>query len=263
MNNNSYISYPLEIIEIVSHTEIDRTFRLNSNMNLKSGQFLEISIPCFGEAPISVSDFGNGWLELTIRKVGRLTETIFELKVGDKIYARGPYGNGFDVSLLKNANLIIVAGGTGIAPVKSLISYFCVNRSSISGFDIVLGFKNPDSVLFKREIENWNRYAQVMLTVDHGTCNWKGLTGFVTKFIDEFRLHPGKTKAIIVGPPIMIKLSALGLVKLGVAEEDIYLSFERRMSCGIGKCGHCKIDNQYICVDGPVFTYNNAKRLLD
>lgn len=263
MNNNPYISNSLEIIGIVSHTEIDRTFRLKSKMCLKSGQFIEVSMPGFGEAPISVSDFGNEWLELTIRKVGRLTDAIFELRVGDKMYVRGPYGNGFDINLFENVNLIIVAGGTGIAPLKSLISHFCLNRSSINSFDIVLGFKNPDSILFKNEIESWKRYAQVILTVDHDDCNWKGRTGFVTKLIEEYKLHPGKTKAIVVGPPIMINLSALELIKQGVAEEDIYVSFERKMSCGIGKCGHCKIDDTYVCLDGPVFTYSKAKQMLD
>lgn len=260
---NPYIPQPVKILEIFQHTQNDKSFRLSCDFKVRSGQFLEISIPGCGEAPISVSDFGNGWAELTIRKVGKLTEAIFQTRVGDTIFARGPYGNGFDANLFKQSNLLIVAGGTGVAPVKSLIEHFCQNRNDINRFDIMLGFKTPGEILFRKNIENWKLNADVIVTIDNESADWNGPIGFVTQFAAKYKLSSGTTKFIIVGPPIMMKIAAAELLKIGAIPENIYVSFERRMSCGIGKCGHCKIDNQYICVDGPVFTYDKAARLLD
>lgn len=263
MKSNPYLPFSSKIIAIKQQTAIDWTFRLESSVTPVPGQFMEISIPGIGEAPISISDFGAGWIEMTIRKVGRLTNAVFELKPGTILYMRGPYGNGFDLERCRGKNLLIVAGGTGLAPVKSVISHFCRHRGSIQGFELIIGFKTPSDILFHDEIEEWRKAAGVILTVDHGDDAWHGCTGVVTRYIDDFEFHPGVTEAIIVGPPLMMKFSALSLLQRGVPEERIVVSFERKMSCGIGKCGHCKIDNTYICLEGPVFEYSKARQLLD
>lgn len=263
MLQNPYETFPLTIISVTPQTDIDWTFRVASDLTPESGQFLQLSIPGIGEAPISISDFGDGWLEMTIRKVGTLTNRIFEMSRGDTLFARGPYGNGFKKEIYKGCNLLIVAGGTGVAPVKSLISYFCRNRSEIGQFDLIIGFRSPGDVLFRDEISEWAKQANVILTVDKADDSWKSNTGLVTAYIDKYVLPKGINRVITVGPPIMMKFATLSLLKRGYAEEVIDLSFERKMSCGIGKCGHCKIDETYVCLEGPVFNYTKAAQLLD
>lgn len=263
MTNNPYLPFPAKIISVTQQTAIDWTFRIESGIIPIPGQFMELSLPGIGEAPISISDFGDGWIDLTIRKVGRLTYAFFELKQGDIFYIRGPYGNGFELDRFKGTNLLIVAGGTGLAPVKSVISHFCRHRDDLPGFDLILGFKTPADIIFRDEIEVWREFAGIILTVDHGEDGWQGCTGVVTRYIDDFEFRSGITESIVVGPPMMMKFSALSLLQRGIMEDRIVVSLERKMSCGIGKCGHCKIDNTYICLEGPVFNYPQARKLLD
>jgi anaerobic sulfite reductase subunit B len=264
MCENAYLTEPLKLISIRKETEIDFTFKVEYNKPLLPGQFLELSIPGVGEAPISVSDFGDGYLDLTIRKVGRVTEQIFEMRPGDVIYARGPYGNGFDCKLYENKDLIVVAGGTGLAPVKNLINRFVSNKGLLKSFTLIIGFKSPEDILFADEIRQWESSANVCLTVDRATGDWKGRTGLVTKYIEELEIgDPASAEAIVVGPPMMMKFAVLGLMKKNLPKQNIWVSFERKMACGIGKCGHCKIDDTYICLDGPVFNYTKAEKLLD
>ena len=156
-----------------------------------------------------------------------------------------------------------MAGGTGLAPVKSLIRHFAGRRDELLGFDLILGFKSPSDVLFGAEIDGWRTEADVILTVDRGDERWTGQTGLVTHYIERFAFHPGPTEAIVVGPPPMMKFSTLGLLQRGLPAAAITVSFERKMSCGLGKCGHCKIDETYVCLEGPVFNYVKARQLLD
>ena len=263
MNPNPYIPFPMKVISVTPQTGIDWTFRVGCDFTPMGGQFMQLSLPGLGEAPISVSDFGEGWLDMTIRKVGRLTDGIFNLEPDDTLYARGPYGNGFDVSLYHKKDLLVVAGGTGLAPVKSLVKHFCNRRDDAIGFHLIAGFKSPSDILFADELEDWKSKADVILTVDEGGDGWTGNTGLVTKYIDSLAFQPDATRAVVVGPPVMIKFAILSLLERGMREENITVSFERRMSCGLGKCGHCKIDETYVCVDGPVFDYPKAKKLLD
>lgn len=263
MSDNPYIPFPMKIISILKETEIDWTFRLGCDFIPIGGQFLQISIPGVGEAPISISDFGDGWLDLTIRKVGRLTDVIFDLKAGDNLYARGPYGNGFDLDNYKNKNLLIVTGGTGLAPVKNIITYFNKNRAELNSFNLILGFKSSQDILFKDEINGWRENIDITLTIDKPQDGWDGETGLVTQYIDKFAFSDEPTEVIVVGPPLMMKFSTLSLLKKDFPKKNIWVSFERKMSCGIGKCGHCKIDETYVCLEGPVFNYPKAQKLLD
>lgn len=262
--NNCYLPVKSEIISIVKETTIDYTFRVKYDIPVSGGQFLQVSLPGAGEAPMSVSDFDNGYVDLTIRNVGKLTSEIFRLTEGNSLYLRGPYGNGFNLSKFNSKKLIIVAGGTGLVPVKNVINTYYKNIDELKSFDMILGFKTPDDILFKSEIENWKSKINLILTVDKTRNAWNGKVGLVTKYIRDLNIIPdNEYSVIVVGPPVMIKFATLELIKNGIKENQIFVSYERNMSCGVGKCGHCKIGSRYVCLDGPVFNYTEAKTLVD
>lgn len=262
--HNPYVGEPLTILRLKAETDIDWTFTVAYDKPLKGGQFLELSIPGVGEAPISISDFRPGELDMTIRKVGRVTDVIFNLKAGDVLYARGPYGNGFDPSLHHGKHLRIIAGGTGLAPVKSLVRHFGENPDLVKSFEALVGFKSPSDVLYSDTLDAWSKAFDLKVTVDQGDSEWTGHTGLVTTHLKGMDLSDTvNTHVIVVGPPLMMKFTTLALLELGVKADNLWVSFERNMSCGIGKCGHCKIDETYVCLEGPVFTYDRAQWLLD
>lgn len=262
--NNPYLSSACEILHIRKETEIDYTFKVAYKAKLVGGQFMEISVPGVGEAPISICNFDDNSLEMTIRKVGRLTDKIFELKPGDKLFMRGPYGNGFDLNLFRGKDVAFIAGGTGLAPVRKTIDYFATHPEEIKKMDVLVGFKTPKDRLFINDLERWSDTANVTVTVDQADESWKGATGLITTHLNKLDLSEVQDKiAVVVGPPIMMKFTTIELIKNGFKAENIWVSFERKMSCGIGKCGHCKIDETYVCLDGPVFNYTKAKELID
>lgn len=261
---NPYAPKAYKILEIRKETEIDYTYKIEYEGDLIGGQFMEISIPGVGEAPISICNFGEGFLEMTIRKVGRLTNQVFELEAGDVLFMRGPYGNGFDVNEYKGKDIVFIAGGTGLAPIRKTIDYFVNNKDQVEKMEILIGFKSPKDRLFVDDMERWSKEIPLLLTVDKADDRWSGEEGLITKHIDELDLSNVNDKiAVVVGPPIMMKFTTLELIKKGFKEENIWVSFERKMSCGIGKCGHCKIDETYVCLEGPVFNYTKAKELID
>jgi sulfite reductase subunit B len=229
------------------------------------GQFVEVSIFGFGEAPISISSSPTkeGVFDLTVRKVGRLTERMHQLKTGDKIGIRGPFGNGFDVNDFLGKDMLFVAGGIGLAPLKSLIDYTVDKKSDFGRLMIVYGTKTPQDSLFPREIEVWEKSDDVefYMTVDQPDENWQGKVGVITTLIPPLELDVENTIATIVGPPVMYKFVIMSLKGKKIADENIYMSLERRMKCGVGKCGHCQINDVYVCQDGPVFQYPLAKQL--
>lgn len=261
---NPYEFSAHKIISIKQETKIDYTFRVEFPKEVIGGQFLEISLPGVGEAPISICNFSDTWIEMTIRKVGKLTEQIFNLKSGDYLYLRGPYGNGFDTDVLKEKDLVFITGGTGLAPVRKTIDFFMKNPSYCKSIELISGFKSPKDCLFLEDIDSWSKKAPVFVTVDTPDESWNGYKGLVTEHIDKLELSKVSEKtAVVVGPPIMMKFATLELIKRGFLESNIWVSFERKMSCGIGKCGHCKIDETYVCLEGPVFNYVKAKKLID
>lgn len=261
---NQYLPKAYELLSITKETDIDYTFKIAYEGDLIGGQFMEISIPGVGEAPISICNFDNKSLDMTIRKVGRLTDGIFDLLPGDKLFMRGPYGNGFDTELFKGKDVAFLAGGTGLAPVRHTINHFVKNKKEVKNLEVMVGFKSPSDRLFIDDLDRWAKSAHTVVTVDNGDDNWKGETGLITTHIDKLDLSDvGNKVAVVVGPPIMMKFTTIELVKKGFKEENIWVSFERRMSCGIGKCGHCKIDETYVCLEGPVFNYTKAKELID
>lgn len=261
---NEYIPFRSEIQEVIKHTHIEYTFRMNFKGDVKPGQFFEVSIPKYGEAPISVSGIGEDTVDLTIRRVGKVTNEIFENYVGDSFFMRGPYGNGFDVENYKGKQIVVIAGGTGLSPVKGVVDYFANRTEEAVSTTLIAGFKSPSDVLFKKDFDFWNEKIDVILTVDSAEEGYQGNVGMVTKYIPELEIKdPENTVFITVGPPIMIQFVVAEILKRGVEERNIWVSNERKMCCGIGKCGHCKIGSTYICLDGPVFNYVDGKELID
>ncbi|MFR8868681.1 anaerobic sulfite reductase subunit AsrB [Paraclostridium sordellii] len=262
---NPYIPVGAEILEIIKHTEIEWTFRTKCNSKgVLPGQFYEISIPKYGESPISVSGTGKDYIDFTIRKVGKVTDEIFSYKVGDKFFLRGPYGNGFDVSLYEEREILVVAGGSGLAPVRGIMDYYYDNFEKCKSFKLIVGFKSPKDILFKDDLKRWSEKLDVIVTVDGAEEGYEGHIGLVTKYIPSLEIkNIDNVSAIVVGPPMMMKFTVGEFLKRDLDEKNIWVSYERKMCCGVGKCGHCKMDDTYICIDGPVFNYFEAKKLID
>lgn len=264
MIKNDYVPFVSEIKDVIKHTAIEYTFRMSYKGDVKPGQFFEVSIPKYGEAPISVSGIGEDYVDLTIRKVGKVTNEVFERYKGETLLLRGPYGNGFDVEEYKGKELIVMAGGTGLSPVKGIVDYFANHPEQHDGMTLIAGFKTPNDILFVEEFANWKKAMDVILTVDCAEGDTQCQIGLVTQYIPQLKLKDVKEAvAVVVGPPMMMKFSVQGLLDIGFKEENIWISQERKMCCGLGKCGHCKIGDSYVCLDGPVFNYTKGKELID
>jgi anaerobic sulfite reductase subunit B len=264
LNHNEYVPFLSEIKDIIKHTDIEFTFRVSYIGDIKPGQFFQVSIPKFGEAPISVSGITENTIDLTIRRVGKVTNEIFEYSIGSKLFLRGPYGNGFDLNDYKGKELLVIAGGTGLSPVKAVIDYFSINKNQVKDMTLIAGFKSPEDILFSDDFISWNENMDVILTVDIAENSTDYNIGRVTKYIPELDFENiSEAVAIVVGPPLMMKFTTLELISKGFKEENIWISHERKMCCAIGKCGHCKIDDVYVCLEGPVFNYVKGKKLID
>lgn len=262
---NEYIPYEVEILDVIKHTPKEWTFRVKRKCEkINPGQFFEISMPKHGESPISVSGFSDDYLDFTIREVGKVTEEIFKLKIGDILRIRGPYGNGFEIKNYENKEIIIVSGGSGLAPVRGILEYFYENIDECKSLTLICGFRSPKDVLFTEDIERWSSKFNVILTVDNDDESYNGKVGLVTKYIPELDIKNKKdASVVIVGPPMMMKFSIVEFQKIGIEDYNIWVSYERKMSCGLGKCGHCRMNKTYICTDGPVFNYAFGRTLYD
>lgn len=253
-----------EILSVTKESAHEWTFRVATDAKPAHGQFMQLSIPKIGEAPISVSAQGEGWLEFTIRSVGKVTNVIFEKQAGDALFLRGPYGKGWPVEEFKGRHLVVITGGTGLAPVRSLLNMLAADPGYVEDVTLISGFKNEAGVVFRAELDAWKEKFSTIyaLDTDHKE-GWR--TGFVTEFVKEipFDRFDGNYAVVVVGPPPMMKFTGLELLKCGAEAEKIWMSFERKMSCAVGKCGHCRIDETYVCLDGPVFPYTVARDLVD
>lgn len=262
--NNVYASNPVEILKIRRHTKVERSFLLKTKLDGLAGQFVIVSLPNAGEAPISISGLDGDSLEVTIRNVGRVTSEIFKRKVGEFLYLRGPYGNGFPLKEFHQQHLLLIVGGSAIAPIKPLVESYLEGGLTLKKLDILAGFKSPKYILFRRELESWKKKCEVRLTVDNDEdYAWMGSIGFVVEFIKEVPDLSKQTKVVVIGPPLMMINTIRELMRSGVEEANIWVSLERHMKCGVGLCGHCRIGEKYVCCDGPVFNYPEAKELID
>ena len=220
---------------------------------------MQVSLMGIGEAPISVSSSPTrgGYLELGVRRTGTLTAALHALEAGAELGLRGPFGTFFDVEAMKGKDPLLISGGCGLAPMRSLIQYLEDHRDDYGRVTILYGAKSPQDMLYKDEIKVWQQSASLdcRVTVDNvtsGAC-WDGNVGLITTLIPPLTVRAGNTVAVIVGPPIMYKFVIPELYDKGLTDTDIVVSLERYMKCGVGKCGHCTIDHLYCCVDGPVF----------
>ncbi|MBE5970284.1 MAG: anaerobic sulfite reductase subunit AsrB [Lachnospiraceae bacterium] len=261
-NENVLITKPHKILSIIRHTKTEFTFRVECDKDPDFGQFFMLSLPKIGEAPISASGKGPGYVEFTIRNVGQLTHAIFDLEPGKNIFLRGPYGNAFPVKQFEHKDLVVICGGTAMAPVLTMINHFYNHPEVCKSVNIISGFKNSDAVLFRDEINKFKGKFNMIATLDNG--EEEGFEqGMVTAHVDKIPWDSFEDyNVVIVGPPPMMKFSALECAKHGVTDDKIWVSFERKMCCGAGKCGHCKINDTYVCLEGPVFNYAEAKEKL-
>lgn len=261
--DNITLPTPHKILKVIQETSAEYTFRVACESKSEHGQFYQLSIPKVGEAPISVSGKGVGWVEFTIRKVGRLTEGIFGMQPGDMLFMRGPYGNSFPIEQFKHKDLLVIAGGTGLAPVKTLLNYFHENPQEINSLHLIAGFKDINCVLFEDELKKFRASFNAVCTLDNTAA--EGFeTGLVTAHIKKVPFcNFVDYNVVIVGPPVMMHFAAKELIANGVDESKMWLSFERKMSCAVGKCGHCKINETYVCLEGPIFNYSKAKNMID
>lgn len=264
MENNPYRPFAARILKITQETPLEFTLRVKASAAICPGQFFQVSLAKIGEAPISVSSFGSDWIEFTIRAVGKLTDAIKNLKVGDNLFIRGPYGVGFPCEKYQGKDLIIVAGGSGVAPVRPLIQAALDGSLEVKSLRLILGYKNSEGIIFADQLKEWAEKTDLTLTIDKPEDGWSGKTGMVTEHIRKLNLVDKENlEVVVVGPTMMMKFSTAEFLLLGVDEGKIWVSFERLMSCGLGKCGHCKIDYTYVCVDGPVLNYTHASALID
>lgn len=259
-----FLPEPITLAQKRKLTELETyfQFKLDSGRSLghKPGQFVEVSLAGIGEAPISVSSAptGENTFELVVRKAGNLTNALHGLETGAKAGLRGPFGTCFPVDDdLLGKDILFIGGGIGLVPLRSAILHVLQNRSAYGRVTILVGTKTPAERLFGDELDQWRAHENVVLheTVDRGDDKWKGKTGVITTLIPGLVLDLPRTVAVICGPPVMYKFTILELNKIGFKPGQIYLSLERHMKCGVGKCGHCQVNQLYICQDGPVVRY--------
>jgi NAD(P)H-flavin reductase len=266
-----YVPEPCEILAVSDLTPDEKLFRLlltdGTPLGHLPGQFVQVSLPGWGEAPISVasSPTREGYFELGVRRVGSLTDALHRLGAGDSIGIRGPFGRPFDPGRLAGQDLLLISGGCGLAPMRSLIQY-CEDRPHDFGsITILYGAKNPASVMFKDDLDAWEASARFACsrTVDRiegGNC-YRGAEGLITALIPPLAVDPATTVAVMVGPPVMYRAVLVELKKKGLSPDRIVVSLERQMRCGVGKCGHCTIEHLYCCQDGPVFWLDEIEHL--
>lgn len=232
----------------------------------RPGQFLMLSVPGTGEAPISISSSPTrtGAIELCVRRVGRVTNALHRLRPGDLVGVRGPYGNGFPVEALEGHDLLLVAGGLGMAPLRSLLNYALDRRESFGRLTLMYGARTPAEMLFRDELTALACRDDLacLLSVDRDpTGTWGGYVGLLPRLFDHAAIDPARSYAAVCGPPIVYRFVLERLLALGFSKDRILMSLERRMKCGIGKCGHCSIGYKYTCLHGPIFTYLDAINL--
>jgi NAD(P)H-flavin reductase len=232
----------------------------------RPGQFVELSVIGTGEAPISIasSPTRRGILELCVRRVGRVTSALYRLPTNALVGIRGPYGNGFPVEKMEGHDLLIVAGGLGMAPLRSLLWYALDHREKFGTVTLMYGARTPGEMLFRDELVSLTDVEAIntLLTVDRDpTGTWQHQIGLLPTLFQKVTLDPGRTYAAVVGPPVVYKFVLRELLALNFSKDRILMSLERRMKCGVGKCGHCSVGYKYTCIHGPVFTYWDAINL--
>ena len=269
-----YQPHLMRVDGIIDENPDTRTLRLvfkdpamAEQFDFRTGQFGEYSVFGAGECTFCIASppTRKGYIECSFKKCGKATSGLRDLEVGDEMGFRGPYGNSFPVEQMEGGDIVFIAGGIWLAPVRSVIWNVLDRREKYQNVTIIYGARTTGDLVYKRELEEWSRRADVKLwqTVDPGgeTCDWKGQVGFVPAIVEKAAPSSKNAHAVICGPPIMIKFTLPVLSKLGFSDDRVFTTLENRMKCGLGKCGRCNIGEVYVCKDGPVFTAAQLKNL--
>ena len=264
---NIYQPQPVEIEEIIEETPTIKTFilRPQKEFSFSTGQFIELGLAGVGEAPFTPSSDPNikDKIEVTIMDVGRLTLQLHSLSKNSRLGIRGPYGNGYPLEEFKGREIVVIGGGVGLAPLRSLLLSLFSQLKQYKKVLLRYGALTPKDTLYRDLLSKWSKKIDVVTTVDAAEGNYKGNVGLVTTILKDFPVDVKQAVSVVCGPPIMMKFTTLKLLDLGFKPEYIYLSMEKNMSCGLGKCGHCRVGRYYVCKDGPVFTYDKLKDIPD
>ena len=267
MNNNPYRVIPAEIFAVVQESPLIRTVRVRPEepVVFKTGQFIELSIPGIGEGPFtpSSSHFESETMDITIMKTGFVTDYVHRAETGDRIGLRGPFGSHYPIDKFKGKDLLILGGGCGLAPLRSLFLTLLHEAEEYNSITFLAGAKTPKDCIYKDEATEWRKYPNVRFlrsvdTVPDGE-EWNEDVGLVTKLLEKIDIDVSNNPAIVCGPPLMMKFCTRDLLNNGYPEDQIYLSMEKKMYCGFGQCRHCVMGPFYACKDGPVFTYDQIK----
>jgi len=264
--NNPYQPLNAEIVDIIDESPTIKTFVVvpEEPFSFKAGQFVELTLPGEGEAPFtpSSSPAVADKMEITIMKAGRVTSLLHQCKSGQKVGLRGPFGNGYPVDDFVGKHVYIVGGGVGLAPIRSLFLTLIDRIKDFKSIVCRYGARTPEDFIYKGALfGDWQKIngVEIKLTVDKANGQWKHDVGVVTSILKPDDVDVKNAVAVVCGPPIMMRFTTLKLLEHGFAPDQIYLSMEKNMSCGVGKCGHCMIGKYYVCKDGPVFTYQQLK----
>ena len=268
---NPYQPIKTQILKVIPETPNIKTFVLKSENHFKfeAGQFIQLTVPGVGEGPFtpSSSPYEREKIEVTVMRAGKVTSSLHSMKEGNLVGIRGPYGNKYPIDKWKNKDILIVGGGVGLAPLRSLFLSLTYNINDYRKIVLCYGAKTSQDIVYKESIlDKWQKEfrnkVSFRITVDRGDETWKGKVGLITTTLDgidkEIKSIPDSV-SVVCGPPVMMKFTTLKLLDVGYKLENIYLSMEKNMSCGIGKCGHCQLGKFLVCRDGPVFTYNQLK----
>ncbi len=226
------------------------------------GQFVLAGVWGYGEAPFGIasSPFEQQFIEIGVRRVGAVTAALHNLSEGGEATIRGPYGNGYPLDFFEKKDIVMVTGGCGIPPIAALCDYVATRRDLFDNVYLLYGAKTPDDLLFKDRYQLWEEKGiKILLSVDQPTPDWKGSVGLVSKLVDQIKINPNEAVAAMCGPGPMAKALENILRPLGISDRRIFVSEERKMSCGIGKCQHCTTGDKYVCTDGPVFNYDEVQ----
>lgn len=255
--------------DIITESQAIKTFvlRPREEFEFKAGQFIELTLPGIGEAPFTPSSEPNikDKIDVTIMNVGRVTSILHASPKNISVGLRGPFGKGYPLDKFEGKDILIVGGGVGLAPLRSLLFSLFADIDKYNKVILRYGARTPDDIIYKEAIPLWSKKNKVdiVTTVDVGSPTWNGNVGLVTTILKDLPLDLKNAISIVCGPPIMMKFVTLKLLDLGFKPQDIYLSMEKNMSCGLGKCGHCRMGKYYVCKDGPVLTYEQLKELRD
>lgn len=264
-----YLPLRGELEAVVDETPSIRTLRIRPErpVRFEAGQFVDLTVPGVGEAPFTPSSSPSvaETLEITIARVGRVTAALHALAPGDEVWVRGPLGEAYPLDRFRGREVLIAGGGCGVGPLRALIYRVLEAPGDYERILLRYGARTPDDIVFKAALgSEWSQRdgLDVSLTVDRAPPGWTGNVGVLPALLQPARLqcNPERGVAVVCGPPLMMKFTTMTLLERGYAPEDIYLSMERNMSCGIGKCGHCRLGRWYVCHDGPVLTYAQVGR---